>query len=131
MTHVLNAFFFAAVLRGSGNCTLQAAFDRLLFAVVLVGLPASVASLVAAVAAVVHFVRQLRNAAVCLLPVHAFEHLARNCALVAAPAGAAASATQPSAAIARIHLPFMTSPPSPLHGRPPSDPTPETPLPVG
>ena len=51
---MLYAFLFAAVLRGSGNWMLQAVFDRLLFAVALVGLPASVASLVAALAAVVH-----------------------------------------------------------------------------
>ena len=57
VTQALNAFFFAAVLRGSGNSMLQAAFDRFLFAVALVGLPASVASLVAAVAASVHLVR--------------------------------------------------------------------------
>ena len=96
------------MLRGFGNCTLQVARERLAFAAWLVGLPASVASLVAAVAAFVQRVRKLRKAAVFFAPVQAFVHLARNCAFVAAPAGAPASTTHPTAAAARINLPFMT-----------------------
>ena len=57
VTHVLYAFRFAAVLRGFGNLMLQARCARVRLAAVDVGLPASVASLMAALAAAVHFVR--------------------------------------------------------------------------
>src|SRR3954451_15899810 len=57
VTHVLYAFRFAAVFRGFGNLMVQARCARVRLAAVDVGLPASVASLIAALAAAVHFVR--------------------------------------------------------------------------
>jgi hypothetical protein len=54
LTHDENARRLAAVLRGVGNRLPHAALDRLRLAVALVGLPASVAAFVAAVAAATH-----------------------------------------------------------------------------
>src|SRR5206468_2571306 len=72
-THALKAFRFVPEAC-DGYCLPQALRDRFVFADVRVGLPASVASLIAAVAAFVQRFWYLRNAAVDVLPLQAARH---------------------------------------------------------